>query len=104
MRPPSSSTPSPSGKESVDPSLDRVVQLARADLAERLGVAESSIEAVSAQIVTWPDAGLGCRAPGRVYAQVVSDGSRTVLAHAGRQFTYHTGGRTAVPFLCEQPG
>lgn len=100
-------TPSPSSADptgNVDPALATVVAQARADLAGRLGVPEEAITVVSAELVTWPDAGLGCRQPGRSYAQVVSDGSRTVLEHAGGQFAYHTGGRTALPFYCEKPG
>ena len=94
----------PAGQGSVDPALSPVVEHARADLAQRLEVSESSITVVSAELVSWPDAGLGCRAPGRMYAQVPTDGSRTILEHGGRRFAYHTGGRTAVPFLCEKPG
>lgn len=94
----------PAGQGSVDPSLAPVVEQARADLAVRLKVPESSINTISAEMVNWPDAGLGCRAPGRMYAQVPTDGSRTILEHGGRRFAYHTGGRTAVPFLCEKPG
>ncbi len=56
-----------------------------------------------AEVVTWPDAGLGCRRPGMRYLQVPVDGSRTVLEHGGRRYSYHTGGRTAVPFLCARP-
>ncbi len=98
------SPPTSSASGSVDPSLAGVVDQARADLAARLGVAGSSLTVVSAEVVTWPDAGLGCRKPGMVYAQVVTDGSRTVLEHDGTRYDYHTGGRTAVPFLCEHPG
>ena len=97
-------TPSSPGPGSVDPSLAAVMQQARADLASRLGVPESEIAVLSAELVSWPDRGLGCRAPGMQYAQVPTDGSRTVLEHGGRRFEYHTGGRRAAPFLCEHPG
>jgi hypothetical protein len=88
----------------VDESLRPVAAAAVADLAGRLGVDPASVVVVSAELVTWPDAGLGCRQPGRMYAQVVTDGSRTVLEHDGKRYAYHTGGRTAEPFLCEHPG
>lgn len=101
VTPSPTSSPEPPGN--VDPSLARVVEQARADLAGRLGVPEADISVVSAELVTWPDAGLGCRQKGRSYAQVLTDGSRTVLRHDGRLFAYHTGGRTAEPFLCTNP-
>jgi hypothetical protein len=81
-----------------------LVAHAVADLARRLGVDGTSVEVVAAEVVTWPDAGLGCRRPGMRYPQVPVDGARIVLAHAGRRYAYHCGGRTAVPFLCDEPG
>jgi hypothetical protein len=98
-------TTPPSGEHNppVDPALARVVGQALDDLAQRLGVPGDEITVVSGELVTWPDAALGCREPGRMYAQVVSDGARIVLAHGGRRFSYHTGGRTSTPFLCEHP-
>lgn len=101
VTPSPTSSPEPPGK--VDPSLARVVEKARADLAARLDVPQEDITVVSAELVTWPDAGLGCREKGRSYAQVLTDGSRTVLRHGGRLFAYHTGGRTAEPFWCRNP-
>lgn len=98
-------TPSgPSTPGPVDPGLHGLVDQARSDLAGRLGVAAQDITTVSAAVVTWPDSGLGCRERGRVYLQVPTDGSRIVLSHGGRDYAYHTGGRTLVPFLCEHPG
>jgi hypothetical protein len=89
---------------SIDPGLAGVVRQARADLAGRLGVPVDDVLVVRAEVVTWPDAGLGCRRPGMRYTQVPVDGSRTVLEHGGRRYAYHTGGRAAAPFLCERPG
>jgi hypothetical protein len=93
---------------SVDPGLPRQVALAVADLAERLGLAPEeaagAVEVVLAEVVTWPDAGLGCRRPGMRYLQVPVDGCRIVLRHDGARYSYHAGGRVQVPFLCERPG
>lgn len=83
---------------------EHLVAHAVTDLAGRLGVAASAVGVVSAECVTWPDAGLGCRRPGMRYPQVPVDGARIVLEHAGRRFAYHCGGRTPTPFLCENPG
>lgn len=92
-----------SDNPSVDPALAGVVGQAVDDLAQRLGVEVDEITVVSAEVVTWPDAALGCREPGRMYAQMLVDGARIVLAHGRRKFSYHTGGRTSTPFLCEHP-
>lgn len=88
----------------IDGSLGPVVAAATSDLAARLGVPAEDVSVVSAELVTWPDAGLGCRRPGMRYRQVPVDGSRVVLSYGGRRFDYHSGGRARAPFLCEHPG
>lgn len=87
----------------IDPVLTGVVAKAVDDLAGRLGVEKDEITVVSGELVTWPDAALGCREPGRMYAQMLTDGARVVLAHGGRTYSYHAGGHTSTPFLCEHP-
>ena len=95
--------PPNSDNPSVEPGLEGAVAKAVDDLAQRLGVQPDEVTVVSGELVTWPDAGLGCREPGRMYPQVVMDGARIILAHDGRRYSYHTGGRTSTPFLCEHP-
>ena len=90
----------PAGSGSIDPALSADIAAAVADLAGRLHVDAAAIEPVSAQLVTWPDAALGCPAPGRSYIQVPVDGAEIVLAHGAQHFSYHMGGSTG-PFLCE---
>jgi hypothetical protein len=85
----------------IDPGLQPLIEQAMADLSDRLGVPESEIEVVSAELITWSDASLGCPQPGMQYAQVLTDGSQIILGHAGKDYSYHTGGSTYVPFLCE---
>jgi hypothetical protein len=75
------------------------VEQARTDLAERLGVPVDEITVVSHEEVTWPDSSLGCPQPGMHYAQVLTNGTRTVLTAAGKHYNYHAGG-TRPPFLC----
>jgi hypothetical protein len=82
-----------------DTEFSPVVEPARADLAARLDVEESSIEVVSTQAVTWRDGSLGCPQPGMVYTQALVEGSRVVLEHDDRFYDYHAGG--VEPFLCE---
>jgi hypothetical protein len=96
-------TTSSPGEPAVHPGLTSRVALAVADLSERLAVPESEIEVVSAQPVTWPDSSLGCPEPGMQYAQVLTDGALIELESAGTSYSYHMGGSTYVPFLCETP-
>lgn len=83
-----------------DTDVISVVEQARIDLAGRVDVDESSIEVVSAELVTWSDGSLGCPQPGMMYTQALVDGSRVVLQHDDRFYDYHAGA-DADPFLCE---
>jgi hypothetical protein len=76
------------------------VDLARQDLAGRLGLAADRIQVLSTEAVEWPDTGLGCPQPGMMYAQVLTPGHRIVLQADGQSYTYHTGGDNLV--LCEE--
>lgn len=87
----------------VDPALQSLAASAASDLAKRLGVDVSAIEVVTAEVVVWPDSSLGCPQPGMYYLQVLTDGFRVLLEHGGTIFSYHGGGGTYEPFLCEQP-
>jgi hypothetical protein len=89
----SSSSASPGGS---------VVDQAKADLTQRLGVDAAEVSVVSSEEVTWPDGSLGCPEPGMHYTQALVPGNRTVLEAGGKQYHYHSGGHRA-PFLCEQP-
>lgn len=79
-----------------------VIQAAIADLARRLGVAEAEIQLVSHRSVTWSDGSIGCPEPGMMYTQALVDGSLTILAVDGVEYSYHAGGNQD-PFLCENP-
>jgi len=79
--------------------LTGLVGIAVADLAKRLGVEESAIAVVSVEEVVWPNRAIGCEQPGMKHAQVPTDGMLIILAHAGVEYAYHSGG-TLDPFLC----
>lgn len=79
---------------------DQLVELARQDLARRLGVDAADIELESAEAVVWPDGSLGCPRPGMVYTQVLQDGYRILLRVGKEIYAYHGGGSRG-PFLCE---
>ena len=86
----------------ITPGLQRIVDLAVANLTARTGVPAGDITVVAAETTTWPDAALGCPQPGRRYAQVPYDGAWVHLRAGGREYRYHTGGQVTEPFLCEQ--
>jgi len=86
-------TPEPSGGP---------VEVAKADLAKRLGVDAGQVTVVSSSEVTWSDGSLGCPEPGMYYTQALVEGSRIILEAAGKQYHYHSGG-TRPPFLCTNP-
>ncbi|WP_051265857.1 hypothetical protein [Nakamurella lactea] len=82
---------------------DELVAAAVADLVGRLNVEAAAITVVSDEAVVWPDGSAGCPQPGMMYPQMLTEGSRIVLEHAGRRYDYHSA-RNRPPFLCEQPG
>jgi hypothetical protein len=84
-----------------DPALEAYVQLAKEDLAARLGLSTGAIQVIEARSVVWPDGSLGCPHPGMSYIQVPQDGALIRLSAAGITYNYHSGGNKP-PFLCEQ--
>ena len=74
----------------ADPRAERVIQLARQDLAKKLGLPLGAIRVVSVEAVEWSDASLGCPQPGMMYAQVITPGFRVVLAAKDQTVEYHT--------------
>lgn len=87
---------------SIDPGLAPWVEDATTDLADRLDVEEDAVEVISAVLVTWPDAALGCPEPGRQYATVATDGAVIELMVERVVYRYHAGGDRG-PFPCPRP-
>jgi hypothetical protein len=106
---PSSSTPqvSPSPKASpnatgCDPGVDsgspvnpcRVVNMAKADLAKRLGGTEDQLGiSQTVEQVEWPDACLGASSTDQMCAQVITPGYKVtfeVSKQGGKKYLYHT--------------
>ena len=90
------------GETSPASGLQRLVDLAKEDLAATLAVEASLIETVSAEYVTWRDSALGCPEPGHESLQVLTSGTRIKLSVDGQIFHYHSGGNRS-PFLCRDP-
>jgi hypothetical protein len=82
--------------------MERLVQMAKEDLAQRLAVSVSEINLIEAQPVTWPDSSLGCPQPGMAYAQVLTPGYLILLEHGGNTFEYHASTGNFV-VTCENP-
>lgn len=80
--------------------IQRQIDAARRDLAQRLGIDVAAIEVASVEEVTWPDGALGCPQPGMVYIQVLIDGLHILLRVGDQLYPYHSG-RNQPPFLCE---
>lgn len=83
---------------SVDP-LQRLVELAKNDLASQLAVKPEHITVESVDTVTWRDGALGCPTPDGVYTQALVPGFRVVVSVAGVDYYYHAG-TSGQPFLC----
>lgn len=86
----------------LGPGLQRLADLAMADLATRFAIDKEKISVVEAEYVTWRDASTGCPRPGMQYAQVLTNGSRIVLMAEGKRYHYHSGGNRP-PVYCARP-
>ncbi len=75
----------------------RLAELARRDLAARLGIDADAVKTTSVRPQSWPDASLGCPEPGRSYAQVVTPGFLIELAAEGKTYRYHSDLKRVVP-------
>ena len=76
------------------------VAQALADLALRLDISSDEISVESHVEIDWPDTSLGCPRPGMRYAQVITNGTLTVLTVDGCRYRYHAGGGRT-PFRCD---
>lgn len=82
------------------PTLLKLVNEAKADLATRANVLPDEIKVKSAEAVEWRDASLGCPMPGMMYAQVITPGYLIVLETAGQEWNYHAS--TTRVMYCDQ--
>lgn len=74
-----------------------LMQAAKKDLAQRLGVALTEISISRIESVTWPDTALGCPVPEQDYGESKVQGFRITLNHNGQSFRYHTDQKRAFP-------
>jgi hypothetical protein len=88
--------------DDLEPGTQSSVEVAVADLAERLQIDPEQVTLRSLDPVVWPDAGLGCPQPEVQYAQVPVEGARIRLEVDGVTYDYHAGGGRPEPFLCDR--
>lgn len=86
----------------VDDGLLPWVELATTQLAAALGIETADVSTVSAVLVVWPDASLGCPEPDQQYAAALTDGAVIELEADGSVYRFHAGGDRG-PSLCERP-
>jgi hypothetical protein len=81
--------------------VEKFVSLSKKDLAGRLHIDESEIALLKTAEMVWPNAALGCPAPGKVYAQVRVPGFQIWLEAGKTKYIYNTDqtGRTVLCFL-----
>ncbi len=66
-----------------------LVELAKEDLAQQLGISPDEIEVESVEAVEFPDASLGVPEPDKAYAQVITPGYVIRLTAEGETYAYH---------------
>ncbi len=75
------------------------MQYALADAARQAPAGSKAAVLVRADRVTWPTGALGCASPGRVYADVLTNGYRIQIRSGRALLDYHAGDRNP-PLLC----
>lgn len=78
------------GPEAPSAALPEVAVLARAFLAEELGISAESIEVIEVEAVNWPDGCLGVHQSDVMCLMVITPGYRIVLGVDGVQHVLHT--------------
>jgi hypothetical protein len=91
-------SPAPTGGQADVPA--RLLDMVRADAAQRAGVAPAQVRIVSSTPQTWGDGSLGCPKPGEAYIQVMVEGFQIYAEAGGRSYDYRTS-QTGVR-LCEK--
>lgn len=73
-----------------------LVDLAKADLAQRLNVRVDDIQVQSVEEVQFPDSSLGVPEPGKMYLTVITPGYIIRLVVGGQTYEYHGSGNYIV--------
>jgi type III secretory pathway component EscV len=90
------------GNVDLGSQMTRLVEQAKQDLSEQLGISTTEITLESAEAVEWPDSSLGCPKPGMNYLMVVTPGYLVKLEANGEIYQYHADQKQDI-FYCENP-
>ncbi|MBN2094403.1 MAG: hypothetical protein JW740_03505 [Candidatus Zambryskibacteria bacterium] len=71
-------------------STEQLINMAKADLAQRLRMTESEIQLSSVEEVDFPDTSLGVPETGKFYAEVITPGFIIKLEAQGQVYQYNT--------------
>jgi hypothetical protein len=83
-------TPEASELPSNTPPVEKFVSLSKKDLAQRLQIDVNEIALVKTAEMVWPNAALGCPAPGKVYTKGRVPGFQVWLESGGIKYIYNT--------------
>lgn len=93
-------TPMPTDFPTPASGVEKVIELAKADLAQRLSISTNQISLVEATEVEWSDSSLDCPQPDMAYLQVITPGYRILLESSGNVYEYHSN-RDAYVVYCD---
>jgi hypothetical protein len=82
----------------VNGDLERLIDIAKEDLARRLEITPDEIEVVHIEKAEWPDTSLGCAEPSLARRPVTIPGYRIILITNGWEYVYHTGKESGVVY------
>lgn len=74
----------------AEETMQKMISLAKASLAQKLGVSDDSISLAGAEHTLWSDSSLGCPRKGVMYLQVITPGYTISLEAGGQVYIYHT--------------
>jgi hypothetical protein len=80
----------PSNPSQFSPDEQKMVDLSRKNLSQKLKINIDQIVLASIKKVTWRDASLGCPKPGIDYIRVETTGYSIMLEAEGKTYNYHT--------------
>jgi hypothetical protein len=83
--------------------LDSMMERARQDLAQRLGVDPAKIRLAGTKAHRWDDSALGCPREGEALRAGPVDGFKLSLRYSGRIYTYHTDRKDLRPCPAIEP-
>jgi hypothetical protein len=87
---PFENTPQATEMSPDQPAVEKFVSLSKKDLADRLQIAAEGIALLKTAEMIWPNAALGCPAPGKVYSRGTVPGYQIWLEAGGVEYVYNT--------------